>query len=280
MKLPAFLAVCVFCMLISSAWISASHSYRIAKDSIVADLNEALIKAMKDQPNRLITPDTIRAYRHLQQVGVGPVLLAIKDKRFIDCLKHTSLKNRAYLTFGLGTQPTPVHPTERDCVMSDTLWLANTDNQMPIAFRSYAHCNFGTIVSMSDQRLSFTLLILALCWATGACICLRRQQRGSDKPDVVWGGLRFAEDEQLFYDSQNNLIRLTPMQTQLLMLFYQQPQHTLSKELICQTLWPKKTDANDTLYTLMKRIRPIIETHTQLKITSDRGKSYRLEIKD
>lgn len=280
MKLPAFLAVCIFCTLIGSAWISANHNFRVAKDSIVADLNEALMQALKDRSDRLITPDTIRAYRHLQQVGDGPVLLAIKDRHFIDCLKHVSLKNRAYLTFDLNGQPAPIQPAGEDWVISDTLWLADTDNQMQVAFRSYARCNFGTIFTMSDQRLSFTLLILALCWGTGACIYLRKQQRASDKSIAAWGGLRFAEDEQQFYDTHNNLIRLTPMQTQLMMLFYQHPQHTLSKEVICQTLWPKKTDANDTLYTLMKRIRPIIETHTQLKITSDRGKSYRLEIRD
>ena len=48
---------------------------------------------------------------------------------------------------------------------------------------------------------------------------------------------------------------------------------------ICDHLWPKKPDATDTLYTLIKRVKPIIEANSNLKIESDRGKSYTLEIK-
>ena len=53
----------------------------------------------------------------------------------------------------------------------------------------------------------------------------------------------------------------------------------VGKQEICDRLWPKKPDANDTLYTLIKRIKPIIEAHSTLKIESDRGKSYSLKIK-
>ena len=38
-------------------------------------------------------------------------------------------------------------------------------------------------------------------------------------------------------------------------------------------------DASDTLYTLIKRVKPIIEEHSNLKIESDRVKSYTLELK-
>lgn len=39
----------------------------------------------------------------------------------------------------------------------------------------------------------------------------------------------------------------------------------------------QKPDASDTLYTLIRRIKPIIEAHSSLKIESDRGKSYILK---
>ena len=42
---------------------------------------------------------------------------------------------------------------------------------------------------------------------------------------------------------------------------------------------PKKPDATDTLYTLIRRLKPVIEQHSDLKIESDRSKSYRLEIR-
>lgn len=52
--------------------------------------------------------------------------------------------------------------------------------------------------------------------------------------------------------------------------------HTLSKQDICRRLWPKKPDASATLYTLIKRIKPVIEANSSLKIESDRGRSYTL----
>ena len=66
------------------------------------------------------------------------------------------------------------------------------------------------------------------------------------------------------------------MQQQLMLLFWKAPSHSLSKEDICAALWPKKEDANDTLYTLIKRIKPILEAHTDLKIVVDRGRKYTL----
>ena len=55
--------------------------------------------------------------------------------------------------------------------------------------------------------------------------------------------------------------------------------HTLSKQDICERLWPKKPDASDTLYTLIRRIKPIVETNSRLKIESDRGRNYSLRLK-
>jgi len=62
-------------------------------------------------------------------------------------------------------------------------------------------------------------------------------------------------------------------------LFWNAPSHSLPKEEICTTLWPKKEDANDTLYTLVRRLKPIVEEHTNLMIVADRGKNYSLKPK-
>ena len=42
----------------------------------------------------------------------------------------------------------------------------------------------------------------------------------------------------------------------------------------------KKPDASDTLYTLIRRIRPVIEEWGKVKIVNERGKEYRLEKMD
>jgi DNA-binding response OmpR family regulator len=69
------------------------------------------------------------------------------------------------------------------------------------------------------------------------------------------------------------------MQQQLMEMLWQSPTHQLSKAEICDALWPKKEVASETLYTLIRRLKPIIEEDSDLKIKSDRGKSYGLKIK-
>jgi hypothetical protein len=95
-----------------------------------------------------------------------------------------------------------------------------------------------------------------------------------------FGGLTYSDADDRFYGADHTPIRFTPMQQQLMRLFWQSPSHSISKEEICATLWPKKDDANDTLYTLIRRLKPIVEEHTQLKIVADRGRNYSLEINE
>jgi len=44
-----------------------------------------------------------------------------------------------------------------------------------------------------------------------------------------------------------------------------------------EPLWPKKPDASETLYTLIRRLKPIVSERCGLKIVADRGDGYRLE---
>jgi DNA-binding response OmpR family regulator len=94
-----------------------------------------------------------------------------------------------------------------------------------------------------------------------------------------YGGLIYAESEGRFYAADGNQVKLTPMQHQLMEMFFQSPSHSLTKTEICDALWPKKPDASETLYTLIRRIKPIVEAHSDLMIESDRGKAYALRIR-
>jgi len=145
-------------------------------------------------------------------------------------------------------------------------------------FKAYAHCSEATIFSLSDQRPTLILWIMTLLWAAFCFYCHRKdvmQLAGM----LQYGGLCYAEAEGTFYDVQGQRIKLTPMQQQLLEMFFRSDAHQLTKTEICDALWPKKPDASETLYTLIRRLRPIIEEHSDLKIESDRGKSYGLTIR-
>lgn len=140
-----------------------------------------------------------------------------------------------------------------------------------------ANCNFMTVFMLSDQRASGVLLFAGILWIMGSLWYMRRF-----KPEVLVEGLRYGGliyTNENFTTSKGEQIRLTPMQHTLLEMFMNSENHCLSKQEICDRLWPKKPDASDTLYTLIKRMKPIIEEHSNLKIESDRGKSYTLKLK-
>ena len=151
-------------------------------------------------------------------------------------------------------------------------------------FKAYAHCSEATIFSLSDQRPATILWVLAGFWAM--LMWYRHRQSLVGEPLTVtianrnaFGGLTYLEEDGRFYAADGNLVQLTPMQHQLMEMFFQSPSHSLTKAEICDALWPKKPDASETLYTLIRRLKPVIEQHSDLKIESDRSKAYQLKIK-
>ena len=151
-------------------------------------------------------------------------------------------------------------------------------------FKAYAHCSEATIFTLSDQRPATILWALTGFWAM--LMWYRHRQSLVGEPLAVtnanrnaFGGLTYLEEDGRFYAADGNLVQLTPMQHQLMEMFFRSPSHSLTKTEICNALWPKKPDASETLYTLIRRLKPVIEQHSDLKIESDRSKAYRLKAK-
>ena len=164
----------------------------------------------------------------------------------------------------------------RNCLtiaeLKDTAGIAmrtvRRDGRWETKMVAEANCNFATTFMMSDQKASGSLLFIGILWLLGSLWYVRRNKPELIVQGLAYGGIVFHDDKFM-----------TPMQHSLLEMFITTDSHTLSKQEICDQLWPKKPDASDTLYTLIKRIKPIIETHSTLKIESDRGKSYSLKLK-
>ena len=130
----------------------------------------------------------------------------------------------------------------------------------------------ATILSLSDQRPSMILWSMVLLWGL---FCLYKHRRSVALG--LYGGLALQNGR--FVNAKGSEVKLTPMQQQLMEMLWLSPTRQLSKTAICNALWPKKEDASETLYTLIRRLKPIIEQHSDLKIESDRGKSYGLTIR-
>ena len=165
--------------------------------------------------------------------------------------------------------------------LKDTAGIAmrtvRRDGRLETKLVAEANCDFATTFMMSDQKASGSLFMFGALWLLGSLWYVRRKKSELITQGLAYGGIVYNNDK--FMTLSGEEIRLTPMQHSLLKMFITTDTHTLSKQEICDRLWPKKPDASDTLYTLIRRIKPIIETHSTLKIESDRGKSYSLNIR-
>ena len=174
---------------------------------------------------------------------------------------------------------------QSDVISADTIQVFNSHLQIEglrgnavlavdtkKGFRPRPQVSTATILSLSDQRPSMILWSMALLWGLFGLYQHRRLSVLG-----LYGGLALQEGR--FVNAKGSEVKLTPMQQQLMEMLWQSPSHQLSKAEICDALWPKKPDASETLYTLIRRLKPIIEEHSDLKIESDRRKSYSLKIR-
>ena len=174
---------------------------------------------------------------------------------------------------------------QSDVISADTIQVFNSHLQIEAlrgnavlavdtkkGFRPRPQVSTATILSLSDQRPSMILWSMALLWGLFGLYQHRRLSVLG-----LYGGLALQEGR--FVNAKGSEVKLTPMQQQLMEMLWQSPSHQLSKAEICDALWPKKPDASETLYTLIRRLKPIIEEQSDLKIESDRGKSYSLKIR-
>lgn len=233
----------VFCLFLASAVLCSMGSYRNAEQRIVSDMSQALQQTLNAKTDQWITPDTIRDYRsHLRIAALRSHSFVGYDMPF-GGLRSQAIKHRS----------------------------GNTET----TFRSYASCSPLMVLSVSDHRLPALLWLLTLLW--GALAVHRLRRRNVLMPELPHvGTLSYDAQRDLFLDAQRQPIHLTPMQSQLLQLFFSADDHRLSKQVICDALWPKKPDASETLYTLVRRLKPIVEQNSDLHIVSDRGKAYEL----
>ena len=235
----------VFCIIILSALCTGMRSYSDAEYKINEDVNNALNQTLARMPGDVVSADTIRCYRDYITIA------ALKD------------------TAGIAMRTMRRHGKLETVLVAD------------------ANCDALTVFRMSDQKASTALLGLGMLWMLGSVWYIRRRKpltsvalaSGQPSADISagqlsYGGIVYTGEQ--FTTSAGTPIRLTPMQHSLLEMFMLSDNHTLSKHDICQRLWPKKPDASATLYTLIKRIKPVIETNSSLKIESDRGRSYTL----
>ena len=126
-----------------------------------------------------------------------------------------------------------------------------------VTFDTEAKCSAAMIWSLSDQRLPAWFAAMALL-----SLALSFRDKRQSQPITM----------DCF-----SATHLTPMQRQLMEMFVASDSHRLSKHEICDVLWPKKDDANETLYALISRLKRELDKTSNYDIISDRGRAYILK---
>lgn len=181
-------AIVVFFSFLLPSFFLGYTNFVTAKERIIADVNQALVKTVLQNKPERITPDTLRVFK--------------------SNLRISSLKATSYLA--LCTE----EPSKLS-FCSDTVSFKTGNERLYI--RAYPNCSNATIFSLSEQALPITLLSMAVLWGLFSLACLRRRRFGlmATAPAVqmeVFGNLSFSTSTGLFYNEASEEIYFTPMQ--------------------------------------------------------------------
>lgn len=305
--MKSYFSIVVFVVLLSSSVITGTDRYLNTENIIKLDLNQALAHAIAEKGGAWFATDTIKAYRRLRNTASGHVALLINDECFNERLSIPELRDKAYISFDILAKNIVAHKSghKLNGVCSDTVILNPASLKYcnaSVVMRGYAECSFLMVLSMSDQKLPITLMLLSLIWAGVANFYIRGRRKvelsycnlpfnktvGSDSVDVddktgkfcmvSVGNMSYDMQLETFYGADKREINLTPMQFELMKMFFKAEGHRLVKADICNALWPGKDNANETLYTMIKRLKHVVEANSNLKIEVERGRAYKLRI--
>lgn len=207
-----------------------------------------------------------RARQRLDDDLSRALSLTIRDKGY-GRMKQDSIK--AYRLLAKSTATTSVltvnDPTFLRHIKTDALrpkayiayHITPSKQDLEVRMEAQANCSMAFVWGLSDQRLSFLFCLgtlLSLLLSVGS-----RRTADGRMPQMT--------------------PHLTPMQEQLMEMFIKAPGHRLTKQEICDTLWPNKDNAPETLYTTIRRLRNALRNSSDWEIESERGKSYKLKMR-
>ena len=251
---PTVAIIVFFSLMVPSLFLGYAN-YVTAKEHIIEDVNRALVKTVLSIHPERITADTLRVFKSNLQIK--------------------QLKETSYLSL-CTDEPSKIS------FCSDTVSFKTAHERLYI--RAYPNCSRATIFSLSEQTIPSALLTASMLWGILSLFYLR-WKRGCDmmtvsaKQTILFGNLSFSTSSYKFYNEQKEEIYFTSMQRSFMKMLMESEDKKVSIDDICRNLWPRKENAKESLYTLVRRLKPIVESNTNLKIVADKGGYYRLSLK-
>lgn len=270
------------CMLVLS-FSFGFHNYSEAQKAIVSDLNQALQQTIMQNSELWMNQDTLKTYSRLSAVFGNPVSIESYNKDFAEALKFEQLKDKSGIIVHVKnkkaidkpvTDATPGKDQTKNYLASDTIiWLSanlnlpeSSQEDLGISFQGYVNYSASDVLALTDKKAPLLLLLLALMAGCLSWFLMRRKQAETpvQKENLIaFGNLTFSCDKACFYKEDQEKLRLTPQQYKVMEMFYLTSSHILARTDICEALWPGKENADETLNTLIRRLRPLIEENSK-----------------
>lgn len=252
--------------LMLASMISCCLSYSKAKQNIAEDLNDAMFALANENSELWTRPDTIAAMRQMHETTHKPLIYQASDVKF----RIPSLKDEAYFTLALVDKQNRAPKIGENKIASDSIMLVprGASEGVAVQLQGFAECSVASVFSASDQTLPGILLSLSMMSMVGMFVWKRKTAAMADAGAVA-----------LTVAPSLDGIRLTPMQRQFARLLLDAPEMRVDKRTLCETLWGNKSNAEESLYTLVRRTKAAL-AEANMEIVCNRGESYELRVND
>ena len=244
--------------------VTSFFSYSNAKQNIANDLNDAMFALVNENSELWTRPDTISAIRHMQETTHKPLIYQASDVNF----RTPSLKDEAYFTLALVDTNNGSYRIGGNNIASDSIMLMpeRAPEGLAIQVQGFAHCSMASIFYVSDQTLPGILFSLSILSMASMLIWKRKESEINETELIAISASPSLDD-----------IKLTPMQRRLTRMLFEAPGMKVDKRTLCEALWGNKSNAEESLYTLVKRTKNAL-AEANMEIICNRGDSYELRI--
>lgn len=251
-------------MMIASV-VSSCISYSDAKQNITDDLNEAIIALAAENSELWTRQDTIAALQQMHQTTHKPMIYQASDLNF----RNRTLKEDAYFTLALVDGRNAAPKIHGNKIASDSIMLIPEKNigGIAIQLQGFAECSMASVFAASDQTLPLSLFTMSILLFAGLSAFRNKAQFQSATVVADTASASLNLDE----------IKLTPMQKRLTRMLLDSPGRKVDKTILCTALWGNKTNAEESLYTLVRRTKAAL-ADSGIEIVCNRGESYELRI--
>lgn len=251
--------------LIIASFVSGCLSYSNAKRAITDDLNDAMIALVNENSRLWTRQDTIAALRKMHETIHKPVIYQASEVKF----RNAALRDKAYIALALVDRKNAAPKIRGKEIVSDSIMLVPEQavNGLAIQVQGFADCSMASVFAASDQTLPGCLLALSILSMTSMLVWIRK-------------GTEPSQPEEAPAMSAASLIegiKLSPMQRQLTRMLLDAPGQKVDKTTLCTTLWGNKINAEESLYTLVKRTKTALAC-SNVEIVCNRGDSYELRV--